>query len=139
MPIPKDANARRFYRVAYQRLEDGQLLMTKDFERPAAAIYLTGYAVECMLKALLLMATPARHRAEAVKSFRGALAHDLLWLRDRLGSAKVRFPAVESKELVYLSSWSTEMRYEPGPGDAEEAARFIRAARVVVKWADGRM
>lgn len=138
MAMPQDIDARRFYRVAFQRFEDGTLLLER-LDWPKPAVYLTGYAVECILKALLIVVTPARSRGETVASFRGALAHDLLWLRDRLGARKVRPPLAESRELTYLSSWSTDLRYEPGPGDREDAERFLRAARIVIKWADGRM
>ena len=60
MAMPTDINARRYYRVAYQRLDDGAVLL--EISRPRAAIYLTGYAVECILKALLLISTPAGER-----------------------------------------------------------------------------
>jgi len=56
MAMPLDIDARRYYRVAYQRLEDGAALL--EISRPRAAIYPTGYAIECILKTLLLMSTP---------------------------------------------------------------------------------
>lgn len=138
MAMPLDVDARRYWRVAYQRLEDGALMLEK-LDRPKAAVYLTGYAVECMLKALLIMSSAAGKRHEVVARFRGAIAHNLFWLRDGLAVRGVHLPATKAKELTFLSSWSTELRYEPGPGDREDAERFIRAARLVVKWADGRM
>lgn len=56
MAMPADIDARRYYRVAYQRWDDGVALL--GISRPRAAIYLSGYAVECILKALLLVSTP---------------------------------------------------------------------------------
>ena len=58
MGMPADINARRYYRVAFQRLEDGKSLL--EINRPRAAIYLTGYAVECILKALIVTSTPSQ-------------------------------------------------------------------------------
>ena len=138
MGVPSDIDARRFYRVALQRLDDGDLILVR-LGRPAPAIYLTGYAVECILKALLIVSTPHAGRNEVLRSFRGKLAHDLLWLRDRLKERGVNPPPGVAKEWAYAAGWSTDLRYEPGPGDEEDAARMLDAARVVVGWAKGRM
>ena len=68
MAMPADIDARRYYRVAYQRLEDGNLLFEK-LARSNAAIYLSGYAVECILKALLVSATPVKQRPALWRAF----------------------------------------------------------------------
>src|SRR3954464_9677532 len=102
MGTPADLNARRYYRVAYQRFEDGRVLLDK-LQRPHAAIYLSGYSVECILKALLLVSTPAGSRAEVLASFRGAIAHNIGWLREQLAQRGVRPPVAEARHLAYLS------------------------------------
>jgi hypothetical protein len=122
MAMPTDINARRYYRVAYQRLDDGTALL--EIDRPRAAIYLTGYAVECILKALLLTSTPAGPRADVLATFRGALAHHIDWLRDRLIQRIGRLPVTENRHVSLVSSWSTDLRYEPGPGDRDDAEAF---------------
>jgi hypothetical protein len=137
MAIPADINARRYYRVAYQRLDDGMALL--EISRPRAAIYLTGYAVECILKALLLMSTPAGERAKVLATFRGAVAHNVEWLRDRLVQRIGRLPVDENRHVSLVSSWSTDLRYEPGPGDREDAEAFVASAMSILRWADGRM
>ena len=137
MAMPLDINARRYYRVAFQRLDDGLALL--EISRPRAAIYLTGYAIECILKALLLMSTPAGDRAEVLATFRGAVAHNIDWLRDRVIQRIGRLPVGENRYLSLVSSWSTDMRYEPGPGDPEDAESFLAAARSILAWANGRM
>jgi HEPN domain-containing protein len=138
MGMPANIDARRYYRVAYQRLEDGDLLFER-LERSNAAIYLSGYAVECILKSLLLTHTPARRRAVLLASFRGAIAHNIDWLRQQLVSRGIRTPAAEARHLSYVTSWSTDLRYEPGPGDPQDAKAFLRAARAILAWANGRM
>ena len=137
MALPSDINARRYYRVAYQHYEDGALLL--ELSRPRAAIYLTGYAVECMLKALLLMSTPVSERPNLLATFRGAAAHNIDWLRERLIQRIGRLPVSENRHLSLVSSWSTDLRYEPGPGDPEDAEAFLAAARSILAWANGRM
>jgi hypothetical protein len=137
MAMPLDANARRYYRVAYQRFEDGAALM--EISRPRAAIYLTGYSVECILKALLLMSTPSGERSDLLATFRGAVAHNIDWLRERLVQRIGRLPMRENRYLSLVSSWSTDLRYEPGPGNPEDAEAFLMAARSNLTWANGRM
>lgn len=137
MAIPSDIHARRYYRVAFQRLDDGNALL--GISRPRAAIYLTGYAVECILKALLLMVTPEGQRPEVLATFRGAVAHNIDWLRGRLVQRVGRLPVNENRHVSLLSSWSTDLRYEPGPGDRDDAEAFLAAADAILTWANGRM
>lgn len=137
MAIPTDINARRYYRVAFQRLDDGSALL--EISRPRAAIYLTGYAVECILKALLLIETPPTQRTDMLASFRGAIAHNIEWLRDRLVQRVGRFPVNENRHVSLVSSWSTDLRYEAGPGDRDDAEAFLASAEAILRWADGRM
>lgn len=138
MGMPHDIEARRFYRVAYQRLEDGSLMLEK-LGRPKGAVYLAGYAVECILKALLLAATPLHDRSVVARSFRGAIAHDLRWLRNQLSARNVTMPLRVKQELTYVESWSVELRYEPGEGGYEDAQQFTSSTRVILDWADGRL
>ena len=49
MAVPHSSEARMFYRCAWQRLDEGELLLTH--QMTVAAVYLAGYGVECMLKA----------------------------------------------------------------------------------------
>ena len=137
MAMPTDINARRYYRVAYQRFEDGAAIL--EISRPRAAIYLTGYAVECILKALLLMWTPTGERADVLATFRGAVAHNIDWLRERLIQRIGRLPVGVNRYVSLVSTWSTDLRYEPGPGDPEDAEAFLAAARSILAWANGRM
>ena len=76
--MPSSMQARRFDRAAKQRFDDALLLL--EMERTTAAVYLAGYSVECMLKALILSTVPQAQEAEVLSLFRGARAHDYEWL-----------------------------------------------------------
>ena len=52
MAIPASIEARLYYRCAFQRHEDAQILLRAD--HTTGAVYLAGYGVECILKALVL-------------------------------------------------------------------------------------
>jgi len=55
MALPRSPEARLFYQAAKQRFEDALFLLAG---RRTAAVYLAGYAVECMLKTLILSRAP---------------------------------------------------------------------------------
>ena len=99
MGLPEFTESRRFYRSAKQRFEDADFLL--EGGRSTGAVYLAGYGVECMLKALILscLSSTARRR-EMLAEFRGAAAHNYDWLKARYflhGGAS--FPADISKFL----------------------------------------
>src|SRR5207245_7273279 len=91
MGMPRDINARLYYRVAQQRRQDGRLIVER-LGRAPAAIYLTGYAVECIAKALLVSIAPAKERDAVIQSFRGGRGHDLAWIRARLAERGCTLP-----------------------------------------------
>ena len=138
MALPTDTDVRKYYRVAMQRLDEArQILM--NLELAAAAIYLTGYAVECMLKALVLSHTPRVARKRMLQSLKDDFGHNLRRLRAEIIARGVVPRPDIVRELLFVSSWSPELRYEPGPGDPREAARFLDAATAILAWADGRI
>jgi hypothetical protein len=136
--MPSSAQARRFYRAAKQRFDDALLLL--EMERTTAAIYLAGYSVECMLKALILSTVPQAQEAELLGMFRGARAHDYEWLLHLyVAKGGARMPPSVVPHFARVNSWSTDMRYAPGTIAAHEAKAFVDAAIEIMTWADGRL
>jgi HEPN domain-containing protein len=139
MAVPKAIEPRRFYHVALQRLEDAQLILNK-LQRAPAAVYLAGYAVECILKAMILTSTPLAKHSAVLSEFRGARAHSIVWLRERLREAGApSFPLEISRDLTFVSTWSVDLRYTPGIGDPDDAEQFVQAVERIVKFSDGRL
>jgi hypothetical protein len=138
MALPHAHEARPFYQSAKQRFEDARFLL--EAERTTAAIYLAGYSVECMLKALILSITPDRDRASTLSSFRGAKAHDYDWLKARyFERGGPDFPSPVSKSFALVNTWTTDLRYKAGTSKRGEAEAFFRAAQEIIVWADGRL
>jgi HEPN domain-containing protein len=138
LATPRDKDARRFYRAAEQRWEDADFLRVSG--RTTAAVYLAGYCVECMLKALIVAQVPKHERIPTLQSFRGTKAHDYDWLREvyyEKGGA--RFPPDVVQAFTTISVWSTEMRYQPGTIPEDDSEAFMSAVEIVWKWADGRL
>jgi len=138
MPVPSSPNARLFYRAATQRFDDAEFLLSSD--RTTAAVYLSGYAVECILKALILSITTRSQENDVLGQFRGARAHDFDWLlrlyRQRGGSGT---PREIGEHLARLTSWSTDLRYSPGTISLREARAFFDSATELCRWAEGRI
>ena len=137
MAQPGDPEARLYYRCAFLRFEDAQILLRAD--HTTGAVYLAGYGVECILKALVLMAVPLRDRPAMLLSFRGAKAHDYEWLRSQyFHNSGPRFPREINEQFTLVNSWSTDLRYRPNTVRDEEAEGFLIAVSRILHWADER-
>lgn len=138
MALPHAREARAFYQAAKQRFEDARFLLEN--ERTTGAIYLAGYSVECMLKALILSAVAKKQRAEVLQSFRGAKAHDYDWLQLKyLVSGGPQFPKSTVKALSLVSDWAVEIRYKAAKARIDEAKAFLDATEQIMTWADARL
>jgi hypothetical protein len=142
MVVPRDVDARKFARVAKRRLEEAKVIHSK-VQLWAAAQYLGGYAVECMLKALVLVTTPAGERPLSgevtIEWLKKEFGHDLIGLRAGLARRGIRMSREIAGEFVFVSTWDPQLRYEPGPGDPDKTERFLLAAEAILRWADERM
>jgi HEPN domain-containing protein len=137
MATPQDPDARKYYRSAFQRLEDAEFLL--EARRTTGAVYLAGYGVECILKVLILSRTAPAKKAGRLASFRGARAHDYEWLKERYAEGGGQaFSKPIARQFALVSTWTNTLRYEPGTTRYEDAEEFVRAAREILSWADGR-
>jgi hypothetical protein len=138
MGLPQAPEARLYYRAGKQRFEDAQLLLRE--QRTTGAVYLAGYTVECLLKALVLATVSPKVRKHLLAEFRGSIAHNIEWLgtpyRRHVGAA---IPRHVTLHLLRVASWSTDLRYATGLVKSREAEEFMESVVAVANWADGRM
>jgi hypothetical protein len=138
MAVPGSKESRLFYRCAKQRYEEARILLKA--EKPTGAVYLAGYGIECMLKALVLSVIPSIRADAILQSFRGNRAHNYQWLRAQyLVNGGAALPREVNQCFTLVDQWSTDLRYMPGTIKAERADSFIGAARVIIHWADTRL
>jgi hypothetical protein len=129
---------RRFSDVAGQRYGEAMYLLRGDFT--TGAVYLAGYAVECMPKALWLSRLPTRNQPAVIDKFHGAKAHDFGWLKaGYLETGGETFPPEISRAIARVNSWSTDLRYQPGAMRLNEAEAFLRAVDEILICARGRL
>ena len=138
MSTPVSPIPRRFYRVAYRRFEEAEVLFNAGFY--TGTVYLAGYAVECMLKALILNSLPEKDQETIEAEFRGQRAHQYEWLRNRYAQTNAPgLPSTISESLAIVATWDTSLRYEPRIGDPRDALRFLKEVKNILEWADGRI
>jgi|ERR1043166_350382 HEPN domain-containing protein len=138
MALPHAREARSFYQAAMQRFSDAQFLL--DNKRTTGAVYLAGYSVECMLKALLLSVLSPGERADMVKSFLGSKGHNFAWLKRRyLENGGPPVPATVERRLMVAATWRTDMRYLSSALRESEARLFLAACEGILSWVDGRL
>ncbi len=147
-----------FLKSGPQRLKDAEELMEKptaDAERSDAdtrhlrgAMYLAGYAVECLLKAYLIeqercqSLTQARTRMGARRKRRGqepieriastSAGHDIYYLVG-LTDISAR-PGYDAKLWGRLAAWKSTWRYEHDAPSRPVAERFLDDVRFAVAW-----
>jgi HEPN domain-containing protein len=106
------------------------------------AMYLAGYAVECTLKAYLLVqygrGTFSEVQAilrKAGPALRGAHAHALTRLLD---VSDLKPPGSIQTAFLNCAKWSTDWRYAPRvPGFGEvDAKELVENAQAVCRWVD---
>ncbi len=138
MPIPNSTDARLYYRCAFHRYEEAEVLLKADYT--TGAVYLAGYGIECILKAMVLMVVAVGERRNMLMSFRGSKAHEYEWLRSvYLTHGGSRFPREVNQHFTLVNDWSTDLRYTPRSVRMDEAKAFLAAAVAIIQWADGRL
>ena len=90
MAIPASIEARLFYRCAFERYEDAEVLLRA--EHTTGGVYMAGYGVECILKALVLSALAPAARSEMLKSFRGTKVQRFRMVADAI--PRERWPSL---------------------------------------------
>ncbi len=126
----------RFRRVAFQRREAAEVLLKNGFTTDA--VYLAGYTVECILKALALSQLPLRDHTKIVESFRGRAAHDYEWIR-KTYLTRVTIPKAVIKSLASVRTWTPDIRYETRRIDRRIADGFFANVRIMVEWCEGKL
>jgi hypothetical protein len=138
MALPRVSEARPYYYSAKQRLDDSVFLLTAG--RTTGAVYLAGYCVECMLKALILAGVPEGARAQTLASLRGPSAHRFEWLKKLyVDNGGPQLPRDVANHFSLVNTWTTDLRYTPGMVKPSEAETFLQSVREIVAWADGRL
>jgi hypothetical protein len=134
---------KRFAGAAEQHWEAAKVLYsqcppTSVTRLATEAVYLGGYVVECLLKALILSNTPLKGHEEMVARLKKEAGHNLDLLRDLLNEESgMKFPSRQIENLRRVSGWRSEMRYVPKSTEAADAKDFLKAVAGLRAWITG--
>lgn len=147
MGMPRTQKARQYYRCAIQRLDEAKILARA--VETIGPVYLLGYAVECILKALIFHELDEHEHKKMERSFReSGHGHNFSWLRQQyhLGNKERFIPTKQPAlpvgilpDFTHVTEWTTELRYNPRHLKDDEFDDFLAATVRIVKWATGRM
>ena len=125
MARARSKDARLHYHCADMRRVEANILIKAS--QPTGAVYLAGYVVECMLKALNIESqpgTPPGSRMEELKR----IGHNLTGLLDLyLQEGGSRPPGNVARAFTLASDRSSEIRYDLTVVKLAEAERFLKA------------
>ncbi len=131
-------NAVTLSKVAIHRYDDADCLMKA--KRYNAAIYLAGYAVECMLKALLVNRTPSSKTRDLSDYFRGNLGHNLEQLLQAIRDRGENFPKTTARQFQTINKiWSVNIRYQHVQLKNKDAESIMRAVLEIMLLLKGRI
>ncbi len=137
--------------VAESRYGDAKCLLDSgDPARANGAIYMAGFVIECLLKALLIERHPNLHRvadqgqlSKSDREIAGLLSsHDLVRMIGFLPeiAAKldgVRTAAGRSAWRVFMgicAEWTVHARYAPKSAGMDRAGEYLDGVKEVKKW-----
>ena len=127
-------SSREFQKAAGQRLTSAQVLFEKG--HTLDAMYLTGYTIECSLKALILELTPSANKAQVLsKITSGKKMHDAEVLGGVLKALGTPIPLGLVKR-IRRAGWSTALRYETGHRDTGETRAFMKTTKAIYDWVE---
>lgn len=139
----KFTEVRRFIRATDVHLDAARRLLAACPEKTSSTrahdvIYLSGYVIECALKALLLSRYPEAKHKEMIERFKSAVKHDLEKLKRELSKKKVELPEKQQENLKRVRPvWSSEMRYDIRAWHRDEAERIFLAVEAIYDWVNG--
>lgn len=147
-------HVRNFERAAMRHMQDAEKLLLLSSEKVAkpldhlrhlpGAVYLSGYAIECVLKQFLILMEPPslyledaiavkRKRGEAVPDLVGASGHDLNLLLNltRLAIRLEKLPLLK-RDWGICNKWKSSLRYDIRK--ISDAETRVNASQSVYNW-----
>ena len=130
----------RLIRAAAVHREGAEVLLKSCPKRATSAlahevIYLSGYVVECALKAKLLSRFNKGKHPEKLLWMKTELGHYLEKLKHELANKGVELLDEQKEHLKRVrSKWSPEMRYRTQRWSTEDASRVYLAAEAILNW-----
>jgi hypothetical protein len=132
-----ELSSRDFFKAAQQRFTTAELLLRHG--HGLDAFYLSGYAVECASKALILHVVDDLDRpAMRDRITRGASMHHVENLAPILKHLGHPLP-LESRKLWLRYKWGPELRYDHGQKNLGEVKGYQKLVARFLDWIEERL
>ncbi len=133
MSLSSNSAARMYGLVAKQRFEEAEILLKN--HKPNGGIYLAGFAVECILKSLILANTTVLQRLGVLQELKTKYWHDLDALRKKAARHGLHMPPDVLHEFRRINTWDNNYRYNPGTRSIKDATLLLKSAETIITWA----
>ncbi len=134
MSLSNNPDARAYYLPARRRLEDAKVLL--EHHRHDGAMYLAGFAVECLFKAVILANSTPGQRTRLAARLKSEIGHDLDGLRKELARRSLHLGEHEREAFVQVNTWDNNQRYDSRVQSRVDAEAVFAAAETLFAWAD---
>jgi hypothetical protein len=129
-------------KVSHHRQRDAEVLLGA--QRWLGAMYLAGYAVECLLKSKLMKRFQCHDLEELEKHLREkrlmrdretVFSHQLYLLMQLTGALdRLRMNREAWLAFATVNAWVPAWRYSPMSRSKQEASTFVDAVKLVTHW-----
>lgn len=136
MTLDANPDARSYLLPARQRLDDARALL--DAGRTNGCIFLAGFAVECLLKAVILTNSTPRERPELLVRLKEDFGHNVVRLRQEAARRGVHPGEAERSAFRTLTGRENDIRYDARVQSLQIARRVFEAATTLSRWAEGK-
>ncbi len=152
--MPEFDGISEYVKSGFRRLRDAEELLQRPTLDPKeqgagtrhlrGAVYLSGYGVECLLKAYLISRQwhcsrlseawdAIRAGGNPIRDICGEAGHDLRYLLS-LTDLEARMGSELLQQMSLSARWSSSGRYDPRLVSREDAQARIEATRSLVNW-----
>jgi HEPN domain-containing protein len=129
-------------KASLHRLEDAEALFAA--ERWRGAMYVAGYALECVLKAKLMQRFQCRtlerleerlHQRRLIRKSRSVFTHEIELLFQLSGVVdRLKDNTAMYAHLKFVNRWTPAWRYSVEPTRRDDAEDFLTAVRELRSW-----
>lgn len=128
-------------RAALRRREDAEALLAAGHFR--GAMYVSGYAIECLLKSKLMKMFDCKTLDALEMRLRGMgrmaanasiYTHQLEYLLRLTGRLEVLQQSVQGVHFRVINAWLPAWRYDPRIGTRKESEKFLQSIDAIMAW-----
>jgi len=133
MSLNSNPDSRLYHLLSQHRFEEAVVLFEN--RKTNGCSYLAGFAVECILKSLILANSTPNERPKLRLRLIHVFGHKLEDLQKAAGRRGLHMESRVREEFCRINTWDNNDRYDPKLRSMADANVLLHAAEVVIRWA----